>query len=227
MEIDKITESADIVQHLSNFGSVIVKGHVITVSNDKAYDKDILGSWRRAVHDFIGKRTDGAWRSERGSTRMKRSDNCRYCRKKLGIRQPRNCNCYNERYSPSHCDCPYGYGSNKGYGYCDSEKSKNCMCQPFYIRLFNIVLVYKTCFNVVLGLPLYQKVRNETNHLFRMAHLLLLANRFCTPDKHSDPGCLFATIKLQRDVLYRIIYLSFNGNKKVQAKFKWMLKRKS
>jgi hypothetical protein len=228
--MDIINDFEDLVNKLSICGKVSAKGtkgRIITVSNDTTTDKDVLGSWRRSVHEFVGNRTDGSWRSERGSTRMKHSENCRHCRKKLGFYQSYNCECYADMGLRNlGCNCHYGISSKKGYGWCEAE-SDDYTCRPFYIRLFNVVFVYRTGSNLMPKLPLFQRVRNETNHLFKLARLLLLANTFCTPTKHSELGCVFANCKLPRDILYMIILMSFHGNKKVRDKFKLMLKRKS
>lgn len=228
MESCKITDSSNLCQQLANFGTVTIKGSIITVTNDKLYDKsykDILGSWRKSVHAFIGNMTDGSWISERRSTRMIAGDTCRHCRKELGKYQDADCKCYpNMGFPDLGCNCYYGFNSKKGHGYCEAN-SENYTCRPFYIRVFNAVYVYKTN-STVPKLPLHQRVRNETNHLFKIAHVLLLANTFCTIDKHTNSGCVFATVKLQKEILYRIISLSFKGDKKVRDKFKWMLKRR-
>ena len=166
MESCKITDFLDLCQQLSSFGTVTIKGSIITVTNDKLYDKsydesykDILGSWRKSVHAFIGNMTDGSWISERRSTRMIKSDNCRHCRKKLGKYQDADCKCHPDMGFPDlGCNCYYGFNSKKGYGPCESE-SENYTCRQFYIRVFNAVYVYKTN-STVPKLPLHQRLRN-------------------------------------------------------------------
>lgn len=217
----------DLMNKLSIFGIVSKKGSVITIVNNISINKDELGQWRKSVHEFIGNNTDGSWRSERKSIRMIHSDICRHCKKKFGHYQSYDCKCYPDMGWPNlGCNCYYGYNSRKGYGWCEINDD-TFTCRPFYIRLFNAVLVYQTNTNVCLKLPLFQKVRNEKNHLFKIAKLLLLANTFCTFDKHSEKNCIFAIYKLPRDILYKIILMSFNNdkNKKIQRQFNLKIKR--
>lgn len=195
-----------------------INGSVIIIINNNTNDENALGQWRKLIHKLISNNI--GWRSERGSKAMRRIEKCRYCKNELVEYQHYDCMCHWFH----ECGCKFGRGSKKGYGNCPMRR-QNMYCKAIYERIYNAVLIYKTTDKTNHLLTFKEKLRNETHHLFRLAHLLLLANKYCTIDKHSDGNCVFSTIKLPREVLYRIIFFSFNGNKKLKEKFNWLLRR--
>lgn len=206
------------LQEIYHDCSFEINGSVVIIINTNTTDEIILGPWRKSIHKFVSNNI--GWRSERGSKAMRRIEKCRYCQTELIDYQRYDCICkwFDE------CDCTFGRGSKKGYGTCPNRR-QNMYCKAIYERIYNAVLIYETTNTTNYLLTFKEKLRNETQHLFRLAHVLLLANKYCTIDKHSDDNCVFATIKLPREILYRIIFFSFNGNKKVKEKFNWLLKR--
>lgn len=198
----------DLPEKLKKFGSVSVTNGVITVVTKTVRDDDELQSWRKTVHEFVRETTEGMWQSERGSKAWTKGTSCRFCQEEIRYQFGQCDHCCMEC-----CDCLRGFRSQPGYKECLRRYSDR-QCKPRFYRVYNAVFVYISDSKTIPKMSRKERRRNQRNQLFRSAQPLLLANTFYGPNRPGNPECPFGTRRLQWDIVYKILLVSFGGKHK-------------